>query len=101
ECARSMAYGMMAVESDLDLICLGEMGIANTTSAAVLSAALFGGGAAAWTGSGTGVAGVVLDRKIAVVEAGLTYHRDAFGDPLEVLCRLGGRELAAIAGAVL
>ena len=101
ECARSMAYGMMAVEPDLDLICLGEMGIANTTSAAALSAALFGGTAAEWTGPGTGVAGAALDRKIAVVEAGLARHRDAFGDPLEVLRRLGGRELAAIAGAVL
>src|SRR5215468_2035783 len=57
ECARAMAYGMMAVEPDLDLICLGEMGIANTTSAAALSAALFGGTAAEWTGPGTGVAG--------------------------------------------
>jgi nicotinate-nucleotide--dimethylbenzimidazole phosphoribosyltransferase len=101
ECARSMAYGMMAVEPDLDLICLGEMGIANTTSAAALSAALFGGSASDWTGPGTGVAGAALDRKIAVVEAGLACHRDAFGDPLEVLRRLGGRELAAIAGAVL
>ena len=101
ECARSMAYGMMAVEPDLDLVCLGEMGIANTTSAAALSAALFGGTAADWTGPGTGVAGAALDRKIAVVEAGLARHRDAFGDPLEVLRRLGGRELAAIAGAVL
>jgi len=101
ECARSMAYGMMAVEPDLDLICLGEMGIANTTSAAALSAALFGGTAAEWTGPGTGVAGTTLDRKIAVVESGLARHRGAFGDPLEVLRRLGGRELAAIAGAVL
>ena len=101
ECARSMAYGMMAVEPDLDLICLGEMGIANTTSASALSAALFGGTAAEWTGPGTGVAGAALDRKIAVVESGLACHRDAIGDPLEALRRLGGRELAAIAGAVL
>jgi nicotinate-nucleotide--dimethylbenzimidazole phosphoribosyltransferase len=101
ECAKAAAYGMMAVEPELDLICLGEMGIANTTSAAALSAALFGGKAADWTGPGTGVAGAALDRKIAVVEAGLARHRDSFGDPLEVLRRLGGRELAAIAGAVL
>jgi nicotinate-nucleotide--dimethylbenzimidazole phosphoribosyltransferase len=101
ECAKAAAYGMMAVEAELDLICLGEMGIANTTSAAALSAALFGGTAAEWTGPGTGVAGAALDRKIATVEAGLAFHRDALGDPLEVLRRLGGRELAAIAGAVL
>mgnify|MGYP003694310461 CR=1 FL=1 len=57
DCAKAMAYGMMAVEPGLDLLCLGEMGIANTTSAAALAHALFGGSAADWTGPGTGVAG--------------------------------------------
>ncbi len=60
ECARAMAYGMMAVEPGLDVLCLGEMGIANTTSAAALCLALFGGTAADWTGPGTGVAGAAL-----------------------------------------
>src|SRR6202050_5719198 len=43
DCARAIAYGMMAVEPGLDVIALGEMGIANTTSAAALCLALFGG----------------------------------------------------------
>jgi nicotinate-nucleotide--dimethylbenzimidazole phosphoribosyltransferase len=101
ECVRAAAYGMMAVEPGIDLLCLGEMGIANTTAAAAVAAALHGGSAADWTGPGTGVAGAALQRKIEVVEAGLARHREALGDPLEVLRRLGGRELAAIAGAVL
>ena len=57
ECANAMAFGMIAVEDGLDVICLGEMGIANTTSAAALCHALFGGEAGHWTGPGTGVAG--------------------------------------------
>lgn len=100
-CARAMAYGMMAVEPGIDLLCLGEMGIANTTSASALCNALFGGDAADWTGPGTGVAGAALAHKTAVVAEGVARHGDARNDPLELLCRLGGNELAAIAGAVL
>ena len=101
ECAKAIAYGMMAIEPGLDVIALGEMGIANTTSAAALCLALFGGTAEDWTGPGTGVAGAALARKCEVVTAAAERHRDAAGDPLELLRRLGGHELAAIAGAVL
>jgi nicotinate-nucleotide--dimethylbenzimidazole phosphoribosyltransferase len=101
ECAHAMAYGMMAVEPMIDVLALGEMGIANTTSAAALCHALFGGAAADWTGPGTGVSGASLERKTAVVAAGVAFHRASLSDPLEVLRRLGGQELAAIAGAVL
>lgn len=101
DCARAIAYGMMAVEDGLDLLCLGEMGIANTTSAAALSHALLGGEAKDWVGRGTGVDDPTLARKIAVVEEGARRHREAADDPLETLRRLGGLELAAIAGAVI
>jgi nicotinate-nucleotide--dimethylbenzimidazole phosphoribosyltransferase len=101
ECAKAFAYGMMAVETGLDLVCLGEMGIANTTSAAALCCALFGGSAAEWVGPGTGVVGEALARKIAVVDEALALHRPALGDPFEAIRRLGGRELAAIAGAII
>ena len=57
DCARAMAYGMMAVEPNLDVLCLGEMGIGNTTAAAALACALFGGEVEDWVGRGTGVAG--------------------------------------------
>jgi len=101
ECARAMAYGMMAVEPGIDLLCLGEMGIANTTSASALCLALFGGEAADWTGPGTGVAGAALANKTKVVGEGVALHRTMFTDALEILRCLGGHELAAIAGAVL
>lgn len=84
-----------------DLLCLGEMGIANTTSAAALALALFGGTAEDWTGPGTGVHGAALSRKAEVVAAGAARHRPDATDALDLLRRLGGRELAAMAGAVL
>ncbi len=101
ECARAMAYGMMAVEPGIDALALGEMGIGNTTSAAALCAGLFGGDAVLWTGPGTGVAGEALDNKRRAVAQAAALHRPAARDPLDLLRRLGGLELAAIAGAVM
>jgi nicotinate-nucleotide--dimethylbenzimidazole phosphoribosyltransferase len=100
ECARAIAYGMMAVEPGLDLLCVGEMGIANTTSAAALCLALYGGDAADWTGPGTGVAGDAFARKRATVAEGAALHAGK-GDGLETLRRLGGHELAAMVGAII
>jgi len=101
ECARAIAYGMMAVEPGIDALAVGEMGIANTTVAATLCLALFGGEAADWTGPGTGVAGAALANKRQVVAAAVARHRDEMADPFDVLRRLGGREFAAMAGAIL
>ncbi len=101
ECAGAMAYGMMAVEDGIDLLCLGEMGIGNTTSAAAICHGLFGGLAADWVGSGTGVKGEVLQRKTEVVAEGVARHKKMLDDPFEVLRHLGGHELSALAGAIL
>lgn len=101
ECVRAIAAGMAAVDGDADLLCVGEMGIANTTAAAALSAALFGGNGADWAGPGTGVGGAGLARKAAAVDAALARHGEALADPLEALSRVGGREIAAMTGAVL
>ncbi len=101
DCAKAIAYGMMTVEDGLDVLALGEMGIANTTSAAAICHALFGGRAADWVGRGTGVDEAGLARKARVVKAAVAKHRDAMTDPLEVLRHLGGFELAAILGAVM
>ena len=100
-CAKAMAYGMMAVEPGFDAYALGEMGIANTTSAAALCHGLFGGAPEDWTGRGTGVDDETLARKTAVVGEGVALHKAALDDPLEVMRRLGGLELAAIAGSIL
>src|SRR5437763_14707788 len=101
ECARAIAYVMMAVEPGIDALAVGEMGIANTTIAAALCLALFGGDAAGWTGPGTGVVGAALEHKREVVAAAVARHQAAASDPFEVLRCLGGREFAAMAGALL
>ena len=95
--ADALATGFAAVRPGTHLLCLGEMGIGNTTAAAALCTGLFGG--ADWTGLGTGIDPAGLDRKRAVIRQAATLH--AGHAPMELLRRLGGRELAAIAGAVL
>ena len=100
-CAATIGFGMEAIANGTDLLCLGEMGIGNTTPAAAIYAALYGGSAADWVGRGTGVDDAGHARKVAAVEAALALHRDHLGDPLEVLRRLGGREIAAMVGAIL
>ena len=101
EFAAAVGAGMEAVDASADLICLGEMGIANTTSAAAVAAALFGGDGAGWVGRGTGVDDAGLARKAQTVDAALALHGAALADPLQALRRVGGRELAAMFGAAL
>jgi nicotinate-nucleotide--dimethylbenzimidazole phosphoribosyltransferase len=93
--------GYEAVTPGCDLVCLGEMGIGNTTVAAALAAALFGGGGARWAGRGTGVDDDGLARKRTVIDRALKRHAAVLHDPLQTAAALGGRELAAILGAVL
>jgi nicotinate-nucleotide--dimethylbenzimidazole phosphoribosyltransferase len=100
-CAATIAYGMEAVAGKPDLICLGEMGIGNTTVAAALYAALFGGTGADWVGRGTGVDDAGLDRKARAVDLALQHHAGELDHPLAILARLGGREIAAMLGALL
>ena len=101
DCAATMAYGMEAIANGCDLLCIGEMGIGNTTIAAALAHGLFGGKAEDWVGPGTGVDAEGVKRKASAVARAVALHGDHLDDPLEVLRRLGGRELAAMAGAIL
>lgn len=101
EFLHAVSVGHQSVSPDLDLLCLGEMGIGNTTAAAALAAALFGGGGARWAGRGTGIDDAGLLRKQSVIDAGLARHAAALDDPLLIAAALGGRELAAILGATL
>lgn len=101
ECVATMAFGMEAIAAGTDCLGLGEMGIGNTTIAAAIYAALYGGEAAHWVGRGTGVDAAGIERKVAAVEAALAFHSGHLDDPLQVLSRLGGREIAAMAGAIL
>ncbi|HHN73501.1 MAG TPA: nicotinate-nucleotide--dimethylbenzimidazole phosphoribosyltransferase [Thermopetrobacter sp.] len=101
ECAATIAYGFEAVAERPDVLCLGEMGIANTTIASALLCALFGGEAEEWVGPGTGVDEAGRARKAEVIREALALHAEHLDDPLAILTRLGGREFAAIIGAII
>ncbi len=98
EVLAALNIGWQAVDPAADLLVTGEMGIGNTTSAAAIALALYGGQAEDWVGRGTGVDDAGLARKAAVVADGVVLH--ASRDPVEVLRCLGGREIAAMAGAM-
>ncbi|RRH75143.1 nicotinate-nucleotide--dimethylbenzimidazole phosphoribosyltransferase [Falsigemmobacter faecalis] len=100
ELAEALSIGWAAVDPEADLLITGEMGIGNTTPAAAIAAALYGGDPASWIGRGTGLDDAGLARKAAVVAEGLERHQAALSDPQEVLRCLGGRELAAMTGAI-
>jgi nicotinate-nucleotide--dimethylbenzimidazole phosphoribosyltransferase len=100
-CAATIAYGMEAIAGKPDLICIGEMGIGNTTVAAAIYAALYGGSGADWVGRGTGVDDAGLARKSAAVDTALAHHAGELDHPLAILARVGGREIAAMLGALL
>ncbi|MBT6533810.1 MAG: nicotinate-nucleotide--dimethylbenzimidazole phosphoribosyltransferase, partial [Marinovum sp.] len=100
ECIDALKTGWAAVDEASDLLVTGEMGIGNTTSAAAIALALYGGSGADWAGRGTGVDDAGLSRKVKVIEAGLGANPQASGNGLEALRCLGGRELAAMVGAI-
>ncbi|WP_028240826.1 nicotinate-nucleotide--dimethylbenzimidazole phosphoribosyltransferase [Stutzerimonas azotifigens] len=79
----------------------GEMGIGNTTAACALACVLLDRPAAELVGPGTGLDGAGVAHKAAVIERALALHRPHCDEPLEALRRLGGFELAALAGAYL
>lgn len=95
-CARAQAGGA-------DLFIGGEMGIANTTTAAALACALLGLPGAALAGAGTGVDVAGVARKAALIDRALALHglASASSDPLQALCAVGGFEIGALAGAYL
>ncbi len=101
ECMVAFAAGWEAVRAETDIVLVGEMGIGNTTSAAALCRLLLGGTSADWAGPGTGLDAAGIARKIEVIDRAADLHAAQATDSLDALRRVGGRELAAIAGAVL
>lgn len=87
--------------SGVTLIGIGEMGIANSTSAAAVISAVTGIPPERLAGRGTGLDDVGWRHKIDVIERALALHRNAFGDGLETLAAVGGFEIAAMAGVCL
>lgn len=100
-CAATIAYGMEAIAGETDLLCIGEMGIGNTTVAAAIYTALFGGTGADWVGAGTGMDEQGIAHKAAVVDQAIALHAKDMDTPFKVLSRVGGREFAAMLGAII
>jgi len=101
DCLAALNAGAAAVTADTDLLFTGEMGIGNTTPAAALCAVAFGGDATAWCGRGSGIDDQGVTRKVKAVTQALALHAAYCTTPFESLRRLGGREIAAVAGAIL
>ena len=102
---RAIAAGASVVEEEirrgLDVLAVGDMGIGNTTSSAAIATALTGYSADALVGRGTGVDDVGLFRKIDAVERALAINQPNREDAVEVLAKVGGFEIAGLAGAIL
>ena len=105
----SLQAGFDAVNENSDIVCLGEMGIGNTTSAAAMAYALYGeaGSAARWCGLGTGIDEEKYQKKCMLVEKTVSSYREAIAkteaslQPLMILRCLGGYEFAGLVGAIL
>ena len=105
EARRAVEVGAIAVEeardAGVEILAVGDMGIGNTTSASALTAALTREPVGRLVGSGTGVSPEGLRRKVQVVEQALARHRKEPWEPWDVLCSVGGLEIAAMGGAFL
>ncbi|MGQ0699785.1 MAG: nicotinate-nucleotide--dimethylbenzimidazole phosphoribosyltransferase [Panacagrimonas sp.] len=103
--AAAMSAGRDAVSralaSGAEIFIGGEMAIANTTSATALACALTGISPERLTGPGTGLDASGIAHKVTVIQRALALHADACDNPLEALRRLGGFEIAALAGALI
>lgn len=101
DCAEAVQFGMNVVDAASDIVCLGEMGIGNTTASAAICFGLYGDSAEAWAGPGTGLDAAGISHKADVIGRAVQLHRGEMKDGLDVLRCLGGREMAAIAGAII
>jgi len=105
EAVRAIEIGIELVEEELanglDIIATGEMGIGNTTAASAVIAALTGEPAARVTGRGTGITKEALPAKVAVIEKALDVNKPDATDPVDVLAKVGGLEIAAMTGVFL
>ncbi|WP_340265931.1 nicotinate-nucleotide--dimethylbenzimidazole phosphoribosyltransferase [Sphingobium mellinum] len=101
DCLDALNAGAAMVERECDLLIVGEMGIGNSTAAAALCAQLLGGAPDDWVGRGTGVDDAGVARKVEAVTLALARHGTCCDSAFESLRRLGGREIAAMAGAMV
>jgi nicotinate-nucleotide--dimethylbenzimidazole phosphoribosyltransferase len=105
EAVRALEVGVTlareAVNDGIGLLGTGDMGIGNTAASTAMTAVLTGESVATVTGRGTGLDDAGLARKVAVIEQALRTHRPDPTDPIDVLAKVGGFEIAGIAGLIL
>jgi nicotinate-nucleotide--dimethylbenzimidazole phosphoribosyltransferase len=90
-----------AARESIGLIGTGDMGIGNTTASAAITAVMTGRPAAEVTGRGTGIDEAVHAHKVTVIQQALERHRPNQADALDVLAKVGGLEIAGLAGLIL
>ena len=102
---QALACGMEVLaeiaEKGLDVIATGDMGIGNTTSSAAIVAVMAGLPVDKVTGRGTGLDDAGLLRKIQVIEQAIAVNQPDPNDPMDVLCKVGGLEIAGLAGVMI
>jgi nicotinate-nucleotide--dimethylbenzimidazole phosphoribosyltransferase len=105
EAVRALEVGVTlareAVNDGIGLLGTGDMGIGNTAASTAMTAVLTGESVATATGRGTGLDDAGLARKVTVIEQALRTHRPNPTDPIDVLAKVGGFEIAGIAGLIL
>jgi nicotinate-nucleotide--dimethylbenzimidazole phosphoribosyltransferase len=94
------AFGILR-DQGVELIATGEMGIGNTTAASALTAVLTGVAVELVTGRGTGINDEQLVGKIEVIKRVLAHNRPDGNDPLDVLAKVGGLEIAGLVGVMI
>ncbi len=105
ECLTVMLAGLELAgelaEKGYTLLAAGEMGIGNTTTTSAVAAALLGRPAAEMTGKGAGLSDAGLAKKIAVIDQAIALHRPDPADPVDVIAKVGGFDIAAMTGFYL
>lgn len=105
EAVRALQVGMevarVEIERGARVLATGDMGIGNTTAASAVTACLCGCDPVEVTGRGTGIDDEALERKVEVVRRALEVNRPDPSDPLDALCKVGGLEIAGLAGVML
>ena len=105
EAIRAFEVGIELVEEErengLNLIATGDMGIANTTPSSAIVAVLTGVSPATVTGRGTGISDQALEIKIRVIEQAIALNQPDRTDAVDVMAKVGGLEIAALAGIIL
>ena len=105
ECIRAVEWGVDLVarlrQRGVSIVATGEMGIGNTTTSSAVISALTGRPVAEVTGRGAGLSDEGLARKVSAIQAALALHQPDPRDPIDVLCKVGGLDIAGLCGVFL